>query len=301
MTLLDPRFDGFPRSVLWTRGEGCEPLARLLAEGSPTRAEADLPAACLAARADLVVMASTGSFDLVATASPTGFDPDQVRSVVAAVGSGPHSALAAVTAARLAAALDVPGEVVSGQRGEGGGSDAEAAVVEASELSGLQGRVVVVRSAAALVDGMAPGTLLVLGAPGGSWLQRQFFGPGARLTSAAPGGTVVVRDAPLRAFHRAEPIEGLGHQMRVGDALLVATAAVHPVVDEGRLVGVVRIADLAGFDPDSQLGSVMESAPHASVFDALTELEEIGEFYDGAAVPVVDRDGTLHGAVPPGR
>lgn len=298
---LDPRFDGFPRSVLWTRGEGCEALARLLATGSAARAEADLPAACLAARADLVVMASAGSFDLVATASPTDFDPEQVRSVVAAVGSGPHSALAAVTAARLATELDVPGEVVSGQRGEGGGSDAEAAIVDASGVSGLAGRVVMVRSAAALVEGMAPGALLVLGAPGGSWLQRQFFGPGARLTSAAPGGTVIVRDAPLRAFHRVEPTEGLGHRMRVGDALLVATAAVHPVVDEGRLVGVVRIADLAAVNPDTELGSVMESAPHASVFDALAELEEIGEFYEGAAVPVVDRDGTLHGAVPTGR
>ncbi len=295
--MSDSPFERFPRSVIWTRGDGCELLARLVTTETATRAEADLPAACLGSRADLVVMSSAGSFDLVATASPVSLDTDKVTHVAAAVGGGPHSRLAALIAARIATGLDVPGELLSGFRDEDGRPGAETAIAETTAASGLPGRTVMVKSAAALVESLPPGALLVLGSPGGSWLQRQFFGPGARLTSAAPGGAVVVRDAPVRAFHVATRRDGLGRHMRVGDARLVGTGLVLPVVDEGKLVGVVRLADLDGVDPDTPLGSMMETAPLASVFDTLDDLAEMEEFYKGSAVPVVDREGRLYGDV----
>ena len=42
--------------------------------------------------------------------------------------------------------------------------------------------------------------LVVIGAPGGSWFQRQLFGAGARLQAAAPGGVLVVRQDVPRVY-----------------------------------------------------------------------------------------------------
>jgi len=91
---------------------------------------------------------------------------------------------------------------------------------------------------AAMVSALPAGTLLVVGAPRGSWFQRQFFGPGARIQSKAPNGAIVVRSAvflsadeaiddaaPLIAHYRGDPV---------------------PVLDNrGRLVGVAGETDLA--------------------------------------------------------
>jgi Mg/Co/Ni transporter MgtE len=135
------------------------------------------------------------------------------------------------------------------------------------------------------------------GAPGGSWIHRQFFGPGTRLTSAAPAGAVIVRSQPLRAYQRMTPLEGLGRHLRAADARLVAHGPVHPVVDAGVLVGLVRDAALRSAGDDAEVGDLMEQVPYAGAFDALEELRGIEEFYDGAPVPIVDRRGRLIGGV----
>ncbi len=289
--------DDFPKTVVWTRGAGCGDLAELLATDRAVRCEKDVPASCLEHRADLAVMAKPGSFDVVASASPHGFEASRVGAVAAAVAGGPHSRLAAVIARRLADRLSVKGLAVSAFRNDEGRPSSEAAVADATSASGLPGATYEVGSAADLVEALSADTLLVLGASGGSWLHRQFFGPGTRLTAAAPAGAVVVRSHPLRAYHRMTPLEGLGRYLRVADARLVAHGPVHPVVDAGTLVGVVRDSAMAAADATAELGDIMEQVPFAGAFDALDELRGIEEFYDGAPVPIIDRTGRLVGGV----
>jgi hypothetical protein len=108
---------------------------------------------------------------------------------------------------------------------------------------------------------------------------------------------LVVRSHPLRAYHRMTPLEGLGRYLRVADARLVAHGPVHPVVDAGVLVGVVRDATLQAAGDDAEVGDVMEQVPYASAFDALEELRGVEEFYDGAPVPIIDRTSRLIGGV----
>ena len=87
-------------------------------------------------------------------------------------------------------------------------------------------RVVHAQSATALVKDLPAQTLLVLGAPGGSWLQRQLFGPGHRLQVAAPGGSIVVRHAPRRCFHAMTSPSGhvAGPHLSVADAAHLFTS-----------------------------------------------------------------------------
>lgn len=289
--------DDFPRTVVWTRGKGCGDLAELLATDRAVRCDKDMPASCLEHRADLAVMAKPGSFDIVAVASPHDFDSSRIRAVAAAVAGGPHSLLAAALTRRISERLTVPAIVVSGYRNEEGRAASEDAVAEAVAATGLDGAVVEVDGAAHLVDKLDERTLLLLGTPGGSWIHRQFFGPGTRLTSKAPAGAIVVRSHPLRAYHRMTPLEGLGRYLRVADARLVAHGPVHPVVDAGVLVGVVRDATLQAAGDDAEVGDVMEQVPYASAFDALEELRGVEEFYDGAPVPIIDRSSRLIGGV----
>lgn len=284
---------------MWTRGSGCGELAELLATEAAIRADRGPARSCLDHCADLAVMAGGGSFDVVPTANPIDFDPDRVRFVVGAVAGGPHSRLASVVAARVAGSLGVPGEVVSGFRTTSGAGIAAAAVADGTASSGLPGRIEEVSSAADLAATFPPGTLLVLGAPGGSWLHRQFLGPGQRLTAAATAGAVVVRSQPLRAFHRMQPLTGISTHIRVADARLVAEEQVQAVIDEGRLVGVVRMSSLASADPDSEVGAVMEQVPLASAYDALADLRGLEEFFEGSPIPVVDKRGRLVGGVEP--
>lgn len=291
--------DDFPRVVVWTRGSGCGELAELLATESAVRADKGPAESCLDHCADLAVMAGGGSFDVVPTANPIDFDPDRVRFVVGAVAGGPHSRLASAMAARLATSLGVPGEVVSGFRTSSGAGIAAAAVADGTAASGLPGRIEEVSSAADLAATFPQGTLLVLGAPGGSWLHRQFLGPGQRLTAAATGGAIVVRSQPLRAFHRMRSLNGISRHMRAADARLVAEDQVQAVIDEGRLVGVVRVSSLVSADPDAEVGAIMEQVPLASAYDALADLRGLEEFFEGSPIPVVDKRGLLVGGVDP--
>lgn len=289
----------FPRTVLWTRGEGCHELAELLAIGEAVQATGDPYEAGIRHRADMVVMKKVGSLDLLPVAAPEDFEPGSVTNVVAAVGEGPHSALAAVIAGRIASGLDVPAEAIMAVRPGAPRAGARRILDIARAGSGLKGNVVELKGAPEMVKSMDPTTLLVLGAPGGSWLHRQFFGPGARLLTRAPGGTIVVRDAPARAFQYMSEPYGVSPHMRIQDALAVVTTNVVPVVEDGGLVGIIRREALAKGDPIGEVGEVMEAPAFVEAIDAVDQIETLVEFFEGCAIPLVDRQGRLVGVLDP--
>lgn len=206
--------------------------------------------------------------------------------------------LAARVAERVSAVLDVEGSLVSASSGSERDGKAERVLASMAILAPeLPGRVARVESARALVDDFEPDALLVVGAPGGSWLQRQFFGPGKQLIVGAPGGAVVVRSAPERCFQRMLEPDAMGVGMRVDDALRLIEGPVAPVVDDGLLVGIVRRKALKAADPSSLLGPLMEDPVFVHADDPVDAASELMEFLDHGAVPVVDGDGKLVGLV----
>lgn len=290
---MSHRLAGFPRRVMWTRGEGCAELA--LAIGPAVQVEGDLRSAVIKGRADLLVARKLTSFDLVGVAVPHGFSAPEVSGVVAAVGGGPHSALAAVIAGRLAASLGVTGSIASASASSEDDAIAEGLLAEVGTLvPEMPAKVVRAASARHLVDGLPEGSLLVVGAPGGSWMQRQFFGPGRQLVVRASAGAVVVRSAPARCFHAMEEASPFGPAMPVTEArrLLIDSSA--PVVDAGVLVGIVRrsaLVDAAG----RTVGEVSEDPVFVSEADPLEAAAGLLGFVD--PVPVVDSSGRLKGVV----
>jgi hypothetical protein len=285
--------------VLWTRGPGCADLAALLSAGEPIHAKGDLRTACIVAGADLLVASSLTSFDLVSTVVPHHVDLGRAHAVVAAVAGGPHSALAARIAGRVAAELDIPGEVVSVSPDEDGDRRA-AEMLESvgAEAPDLGRRVLRAGSARAVLDELDPDTLLVLGAPGGSWLQRQFFGPGKRLIGAAPDGVLVVRQAPTRIFQLMGPAEAVGPELRVEDARRTLAVPSIPVVADGRMIGILRVGGLGDLPGDATAADAMEDPVSVYVDDLTDDLDDLRRFLDGGPVPVVHDDGRLIGWIP---
>lgn len=287
--------DTYPRTVLWSRGEGCAQLAELLAAEAVYQIDGDPRRACVDHRADMVVMKRLGSFDLVPVAAPSGLDPGAVSTVVAAVGEGPHSELACLVAARIADALGVDAEAITAVRPGEPRATHRGLAERLGAAAGISGRVVEADSASGLIAHLDDGALLVLGAPGGSWINRQFIGPGARLMSQAPSGTVVVRDAPRRAFQTMTEPEALSVHMRAGDAVAVIGGRVMPVTDDGTLVGVVRAAAIADAEPGAVLADLMEDPPLIDVCEEIDGLASLAEFFEGDPLPLVDESGSLRG------
>jgi hypothetical protein len=285
-------------SVVWTRGSGCAELATLLTPGEPTRIGGDVVEECISHRADLLVSRRlSGSFDLLNVAVPVDFEPENVTKVVSTVAGGPHSVLAAETASALGRGLGVQAEMVSASRSGDDRLEAE----EILERIGLvvpelDGRVVEVEGIGELVEELDEGALLVIGAPGGSWLKRARFGPGARLKSKAQAGAVVVRSAPERVFQRmGEPVF-VGPLRNADDTLRMHGQNVLAVADEGLLVGLVRREHLlhAG---DAVVGTVMEKAVSAKVDETVSEARELEGTFGADPIPVTDHDEHLVGAL----
>ena len=285
------------RSVVWTRGSGCTELASLLSLGEPIQVDDDLRSACIAERARLLVARKLSSFDLVSTAVPIDLKPELVGGVVAAVGPGPHSALAALVADRLADAIGVGGSLVSVSATPEQDESVETTLAEINALvPDLPSKVVRASGARDLVGTLRPDTLLVVGAPGGSWLQRQFFGPGRKLIVGSPGGAVAVRSAPRRCFQEMlEPV-ALGSGLLIGEARRVLEGDAAPVVTDGRLVGVVRRSALIEAFAEDTVGSIAEDPVFVSEEDAIDAAAEVAAFI--RPVPVVDGFGRLTGVIP---
>ena len=285
--------------VVWTRGKGCAELAEILAAGSADRVSGDVAEGCVTHRADILVSRKLppGDFDLVNVAVPVDFEPDQVRKVVSAVGGGPHSAFAAEIAAALGQRLGVEAEMISATRP---GDDPEQAreIIETLGLSvdEISGRVVEVSGIAEIVEEMEEGTLLVLGAPGGSWLRRLMFGPGARLRSKAEAGVVMVKSAPDRVFRWMDDPVYVSPMRQADDTLRLHPEGVLAVADEGLLVGLVRRERLltAG---SGMVGDLMEEALSARVDETIDEAKQLEPTFGEDPIPVTDHDEHLVGGL----
>jgi len=284
--------------VVWTRGKGCNELAELLAGERADRVQGDLADGCINERADVLVAKKLPSgFDLVNVAVPIDFEPDRVRKVVATVAGGPHSVLAAETAAVLGSNLGVAAEMLSAASAEDAIGSAEEILDQVgAHLPGIGRRVVVVDGISELVDDLDEGTLLVLGAPGGSWLNRFRTGPGARLRRTAQAGAVVVRSAPDRVFRfMGEPVY-VAPLRHADDTLRIHAENTLAVADEGRLVGLVRREGLmkAGADP---VASVMEEAISVRLDETMVQAWELEPTFGSDPIPVTDHDEHLVGGL----
>lgn len=288
------------QSVIWTRGKGCAELATTLSSDA-LRVEGDLDDVCRSERADLLVSRKLTSFDLVSVAVPFEVDLTSIKSIVGAVAGGPHSELVAVVARQLGTNLGLSNELLCAYGPDYSQETAQARVETLSSVAdGMPYRLVATQEPVDLINELDEGALLVAGAAGGSWLQRQFLGPGRRLRSRAPAGTVVVRDAPQRAFHLLrEPELYVSPMLGSGEALRMLGHPVLPVADGGRLVGIVRRSALLLVGDGVQVGSVMEDPVAVTVDTTLEQVGEVAEALGGAPVPVVDDAGLLVGVVGP--
>lgn len=287
-------------SVVWTRGKGCLELAETLsAASSVNRISGDLTEACIDHRADILVSRKLpGSFDLVHVAVPIDFDPENVTSVVATVGGGPHSLLAAETASQIGGSLGVKAEMVSVTAQEGGRDPARGLLDRmGSMFPDLESRLVESEDGVSgLVESLDEGALLVIGAPGGSWLQRARFGPGARLRRTAQAGAVIVRSAPDRVFRfMGDPVYVAPLRL-ADDTLRVHKENTLAVAEDGRLVGLVRRAVLKGAG-DAPVGTVMEEAVSVRQDETLTEAWELEPTFGEDPIPVTDYEEHLVGGL----
>ena len=282
-------------TILWTRGEHCRELAEIL---SPTAShvEGDLTQACIEARVDLLVTARASAFGLVSTAVPHTIDPDRkIPAVVGAVGTGPHSPLVANLTSLIAAGLGTDAVLVTVSRSTDDDEQAVATLDSLNPLApGAGTKVVRADTAAGLIDSLPADALLVLGAPGGSWWQRQFFGSGRRLIHRAPAGAVVAKAAPRRCFQAMCDIAPLGRHMQARDALAVMTSPAVPVADDGILIGIVRRSALEGA-PTETVGGLMESLVSVMADDLIEAAADLVGFMEDSPIPVVDTEGRLLG------
>ncbi len=286
--------------VAWSRGAGCLELATLLGGRPPIQVKGDLRRSCIKDRIELLVTRRLSSFDLVPIVIPHHLELERVESVTAAVGDGPHSELAAAVGSGIGAALGVPAELATVYRTPEEITVALARLERLAEVHPDIGRRAVDEpTAKRLVESLAPGTLLVVGAPGGSWLQRQLFGTGHRLLVTAPSGAIVVRSAPRRCYQDAADPAGIaiGGHLTVKDALALMRYPVVPVCEGGRLVGTARIETLVEKEPTLLVADVMEPPVAVADVEPVAAAADLDEFFGNSPIPVVDSDGYLIGTI----
>lgn len=299
MRVTDREQSAVSRPVLWTRGEGCGELAGVLSEIEPIRVVGDVREACIRHRADVLVSRRlTGSFDLIANVAPVDIHLDHVAAVVAAAAGGPHSLLAVRVAKRIADALSVDGIVASAYAEDERRGPAVATVERLHAVEpDIEYRITRAEDAADLVGQLPPASLLVIGAPGGGWLQRTFFGPGARLRSEASVGAVVARSQPDRVFQVMEDPEFVGPYREAMDIIRLHDAPVLAVVDRAELIGIVRREALEVADPGVPVQALMEAPVSVSMTTTVEQAMVLAPGFQGASLPVVDEDGLLVGAL----
>lgn len=286
------------QNVVWTRGKGCLELAEILASGEPNRVQGDLVEGCIENRADLLVAKKMpGSFDLANVAVPVDFDPERVTGVSATVAGGPHSELAATTAAQIARALEVPLEIVSAHTDSDDLGKAMRIVTHLGTLfPDADRRVVQAQDMGELAETVEEGSLMVVGAPGGSWLRRSLFGSGTRIRGVAKGGAVMVRSAPDRVYRfMGEPVY-VAPLLQAADTLRLHTESVLAVAERGRLVGVVRRDDLDGAGTGT-VESVMQDPLSTRVDDTIEDARPLSDTFGDDPIPVTDHDDHLVGGL----
>lgn len=269
----------------------------MLSSREPVRVTKGLAETCIEHQAELLVSRRlSASSGLISGASPIDFDPDRIKRVVAAVAGGPHSVLAARMASRMGHVLDVPSTMFSAYASDLDQGEA-LATIEAIAVSvpNLEYRLVESEQVADVVEHLGQGTLLVMGASGGSWFQRIFFGPGAKLRSEATAGAVVVTSAPLRVFESMQEPVCVGPMLRIDDLRRTHEEPVVAVVIDGILQGIVECSQLDQSSGDATVGSVME--PFDGI-DAFADCSSLGPApIPGAAYPVVGEGRRLVGSL----
>ena len=286
--------------MLFTRGQGCGWIADLVSDGAAARVEGDLAAACVAHRANVLVTAKASSFDLAHSLVLYSIDEAIApAAVVGAVGTGPHSPLVAETTARIAAGLGADALLVTMATDESD-EDAKQVLKEMTlRAPDADSQLIVADTTAAFVAALPPDGLLILGAPGGSWWQRQFFGAGRRLLHAAPAGAVVVKAVDRRCFHDLVPLAAFSPLMGAADAAAVMEGAVAPVVDDRKIVGLVRRGATVAAPVGTKVADVMENPVFALADDRVADIAELVSHFDGSPIPVVDQEGQLLGGIRP--
>lgn len=289
--------------VAWTRGEGCAEVANLLAGGTATRIQGDLGATCIRERIDAIVSRKLSSFDLVPVIVPQSVDVNRVERIAAAVGGGPHSPLAVAVAARLGVAMGIPTTAASVYRA----SDGQESTLQRLEslvapFPSVQTRAVRGDSAVHLIESLDAATLLVVGAPGGSWFQRQIFGQGHRLAVGAPAGVLVVRTAESRCYQMIVDNAGAvaGPHLPVSAARQVIHDPVVAVAESGVLVGIVRFDELEELDGDLLLRDVMHPPVSVGAVEPINAISDVRDYFNGAPIPVTDDAGKIVGMIPLG-
>lgn len=295
---MSRRIDSRDLKVVWTRGKGCSDLAEALGGQPAERLQGDVARGCIDQRADVLVTKKLPSgFDLVNVAVPVQFEPENVKRVVATVAGGPHSALVAQTAANLASSLGVESEMISAASSQEGMAAAREILDQVgADLPSLGRRVVLVNEISDLAEGLEEGTLVVMGAPGGSWLSRSRTGPGARLRRTAQAGAVVVRSAPDRVFRfMGDPVY-VAPLRHADDTLRIHSENTLAVAEAGRLIGLVRREGLlrAGGDP---VASVMEDAISVRVDETMLQARQLEPTFGPDPIPVTDNEEYLVGGL----
>lgn len=284
--------------MLWTGGGQARELAEVLGGDTAHQAGANIAAACIEARATLLVARNRVSIDLCNTAVPHGFTPATTSSIVAAVGSGPHSLLAAALADSLSRKLNVPASAVYGHSQAGERAQAEEVLSDIiARLPELDAQAVEAPSPSAMVSALPDGTLLIVGAPGGSWFQRRFFGPGARIIARAPSGTIVVNHSRTRIYQVMQEAVAVGPHMRAADARQLYGPGHVMIAEDGALLGVVPADTLENARPDRELCEIMDRAVFLSANEETDQAAGLIEQFGGGPVPVVDSRGRLVGSV----
>ena len=284
-------------NVVYTRGQGCAELAELLSS-SPKRVAGDLARACLESRADLLVTRKPpGGFDLVSVVVPIDFQPTEIKAVVAAVAGGPHSELNVAVAEALGRRLGVETFAATAYFAEAAEAEAHETLGRvAASLPKMSRLVIGASDPTEFITKLPERSLLILGEPGGTFLSRLFFGPGARLKAKAPAGAVMVRYAPPRVFQNMSDPVFFGPLHHAGDSLRLHSSALTAVVDNGVLVGVVRRSTLEAADPDVTLAELMDP-PLSIPWDLMIDAIDSDLMQGAGPTPVVDHAGRLIGAL----
>lgn len=286
------------RRVVWAGGNQARALAEVLADGTATRAGPNIVASCVDARASLLVVSNQTSLDLCSTAVPHDFDRENTESIVAAVGGGPHSLVAAALADWLSEAMGIPASATFGYSNPTELVEARKVLEQISaQLPQLDTRIVQASSPAAMVETLPAGTLLIVGASGGSWFQRRFFGPGARIQAKASAGTIVVEHHPSRVYQVMRPPIAFGPRMSVADALVLSEGVGIIVAERGKLLGTVKIAALTEAQPDLAIRDVMEHGIFFDLTDTIADAIELATHEPDSLIPVVDGESFLVGRV----
>ncbi len=279
--------------ILYARGDEPRTLAQALSD-DPQRVLGDVREQAVAFRADAVVTRRlSSSLDLVPQLVPHSLDLDSAGRIIAAVSGGPHSEFAARVALDLGERLGIPAELVCAYSREDGPDEAlESLAILEDAAPGISHRIVEADRAWEIIE-EAEGALLVLGAPGGSVLQRRFFGPGARLVAHAPVGAVTVQAAPRRVFHEMRDPDWVGTLLPAAEAFRLTVSEVVPVVDGGLVVGMVTRETLAAAGR-TPVGEVMGPAVTVALDAPVVEARVAAGLHGGTAA-IVDRDERLVG------